>query len=648
MILRFRLFIAFLLVSIVAQGQFITATKLDSVLNAIQENKLISFKIKNLNGTSKKIFTSLPKTGPQNAFPVYYETDGKELFITYIALSHEAKDYDAALENLKGIYSQLKSPLIVGRQNVMRVIKEGDTTVIEFGRRNKDKHYMTWYLLTQKQNDLAKYITLAIKTQAYDILDKEQEQKVKAAIKKRPKDYEEILKITESAKNGFLGNRFYPSVDLFKRWNFETDLRLADFDEFEIITNRSLVNNLRNPTFKATKNSNSQQVFEKYINLVESGLMVIVKEKTNTGFAYLVKGKDDIIINIKKSEGVMSFEVANSDYDVIIGNPDSPFGISNAERDKLVKGIAVKLQAVVLEGITTGKGFIQYPKGEKKLNADTYESYLTQKLNLPYTDDVIYFESATDKSSGLSIELKERAYELYNPALQIVHDNFKTKGLKVAMVNLKNENKNTTAITINEEAVAAVATKTNQLFIYVKPMLAAEKNEVKPPIVKENKNDSTNTIKKPIVKTHPFSKQQVAAVKTRLQSILKSVSGDFKSINSDINYQSEEKTEYSTKTCLFPNKENLAYPNLNATVFDEKDYLGKKLIYYFEKIENKYDDIRLLLMDVLDKKEWQETTAKRMSGVETTVLKSKNVVIELVNTKTDCYIRVGKLYYYFE
>ncbi|HNA19475.1 MAG TPA: hypothetical protein PKN10_12265, partial [Chitinophagaceae bacterium] len=77
MILRFRLFIAFLLVSIVAQGQFITATKLDSVLNAIQENKLISFKIKNLNGTSKKIFTSLPKTGPQNAFPVYYETDGK-------------------------------------------------------------------------------------------------------------------------------------------------------------------------------------------------------------------------------------------------------------------------------------------------------------------------------------------------------------------------------------------------------------------------------------------------------------------------------------------------------------------------------------------------------------------------------------------
>ena len=48
MILRFRLLIAFLLVSIVAQGQFITATKLDSVLNAIQENKLISFKDKNL------------------------------------------------------------------------------------------------------------------------------------------------------------------------------------------------------------------------------------------------------------------------------------------------------------------------------------------------------------------------------------------------------------------------------------------------------------------------------------------------------------------------------------------------------------------------------------------------------------------------
>jgi hypothetical protein len=62
---------------------------------------------------------------------------------------------------------------------------------------------------------------------------------------------------------------------------------------------------------------------------------------------------------------VVSFEVTNSDYDVIIENPDSPFGISNTERDKLVKDIATKLQTVVLEGITIGKGFAQYPKGEK-------------------------------------------------------------------------------------------------------------------------------------------------------------------------------------------------------------------------------------------------------------------------------------------
>jgi len=489
---------------------------------------------------------------------------------------------------------------------------------------------------------------LAIKTQSYDILDKDQEQKIKAAIKKNPKDYEEVLKITESAKNGFLGNRFYPSMDLFKRWNFETDLRLTDFDEFEINTNRSLVNNFRNPTFKATNNSNSQQVFEKYINLVESGLMIIVKEKTNTGYAYLVKGKDEIIINVKKSEGVVSFEVANTDNDVIIGNPDSPFGISNLEKDKLVKDIAAKLQAVVLEGITTGKGFLHYPKGEKKLNAGTYESYLTQKINLPYIDDVIYFESATNKSKGLSIELKDMAYELYNPALQIVHDNFKTKGLSVAMLNLKNNNKNTTALTLNKEAVAAVASASQNLFIYETPMLAAEKNEVKPPIVKDNKNNSTKTIEKPIVKTHSFSKPQVAAVKTRMLNILKSVPGDFKSIISEINYQSEEKTECSTKTCLFPNKENLAYPNLNATVFDEKDYLGKKIIFYFEKIENKYDEIRLLLTEVLDKKEWQEIPVKRMNGVVATAFKSRNVVIEVVNTTLDCNIRVGKFYYYFE
>ena len=92
----------------------------------------------------------------------------------------------------------------------------------------------------------------------------------------------------------------------------------------------------------------------------------------------------------------------------------------------------------------------------------------------------------------------------------------------------------------------------------------------------------------------------------------------------------------------------MAYPNLNATVFDEKDYLGKKIIFYFEKIENKYDEIRLLLTEVLDKKEWQEIPVKRMNGVVATAFKSRNVVIEVVNTTLDCNIRVGKFYYYFE
>lgn len=685
--MKLPLLIAGIIFTTFLYGQFITPQKLDSILNAIQNNKLESFKDKTVAASAKQVTTTLPKTGPLNLFPVLYETDGKGLYVTYITLSASTNDYEAARKNLYTIYSQLISPLVKDRRNAFSVNKTGDTTIIGFDRRNRDKHYMTWYLVQHQQSASAKFVTLAIKTMAYDLIDKPQEQKVQATLKKDPKPYAELLKIMDAAKKGFWGNRFYPAKDFLHRWEFETDLVLSGFDEFEIKINRSLTNNMRNPTYIATLNKSSQAVFDKYVNLIESGLMVIVKEKTNDGFAYLIKGKDDIIINIKKSSSEVSFEVSNTDNDVIIENPDSPFGINNMERGKLINDLANKLQPLILEGISIGKGFGRYPKAEKELEGDSYESVITQNMNLPYTTKAVYFEPVKSKngSTGICINLKDNANELYGPALQIVYDNLKKKGLIVSVEYLKGEKQNTQCLLLNKELIAAVANVSNHLFLYEKALLQAtvnttsepDKINTKPTTTPEKAPDPKPTIPDspdrdgdgikngddscpdkagiksfngcPAPESKTLTADEKKTVLDNIKKIVADVKNNFKNLKTGDKYEKfyySSYLYYQSNTYIFPNyKTQGEYPIMEYASTRNYD---KPIVAHSENSPLNKEDLAAMLMPYLKTNKFSEVQVDENVTCGR-AFRNNDCVIVLA---TDLYggksqIDIGKIWYYY-
>jgi urate oxidase len=177
------------------------------------------------------------------------------------------------------------------------------------------------------------------------------------------------------------------------------------------------------------------------------------------------------------------------------------------------------------------------------------------------------------------------------------------------------------------------------LYIYEELILPAEKT---------NTNPKTLIVKEIAPPTHSFSKLQVATAKTNLLKITKSVVQKFKPVIKAITYNSDDKKEYETKICLFPDIKNKVYPTINAAIEEGKDYMSKSEIYYTEKFEYKYEEIQGLLLEILDKNIWQQVPAKRISIDKVTVYKSKDCIIELIGTSISCYIMVAKFYYYYE
>jgi hypothetical protein len=317
------------------------------------------------------------------------------------------------------------------------------------------------------------------------------------------------------------------------------------------------------------------------------------------------------------------------------------------EREKLINDIANKLQPYILEGISIGKGFGRYPKAEKELEGDSYESVITQNMNLPYATKAVYFEPVNKGSKGIVISLKDNANELYGPALQIIYDNLKKKGLIVSVEYLKGEKQNTQCLLLNKELIAAVANVSNMLFLYEKASLQPTLNTITEPD-KINTKPTTNPEKIIVSPAHSFSKLQVGSIKNSLSKIIKSVNQEFKPVIKKITYKSDDRNEYETKICLFTDVTNKTYPTINATITEATDFMGKKEIYFTERFAYKYEEMKALFEEILDKQIWQVVPQKRLGIDKTTVYKSKDCIIELVGNSIDCYMRVGKFYYYYE
>ena len=642
--IKLPLLIAGVVINTFLYGQFITPQKLDSILNAIQNNKLESYKDKTVAASAKQVTTTLPKTGPLNLFPVLYETDGKGLYVTYITLAADASSLQAADKNLQTIYGQLSSVIIKGRKNSLTKLK--DTTVVEFARSPADKHYMQWFLYPHIKSTTESYVLLAIKSMSYDLIDKQQEKQIQANIKKDPKAYADLLKIVAAGRQGFENNRFYPFKTWLGNFEFKTDLPIMDFEEASIYTKSEFNKSFAYPYYYASSGKNKQALFEEYINLIETGLPVINKEPVTSGaqgFKYLLK-EDGISIIVELYANTVNLLIANTNKEVKIEDPKSQIGLTEngAAFNKLAVKMAEELKKLIFKGITINKGFNEYQSG-LKTPFGNFE--VSNRFDIPYCDSVFLIAKKNNNNQFLALLFSDASEALLKKATNSAAELLKTEGLNITLKTEQLNKKEGLVIYYKENSVLQLIPSQRQFSIYEKPLYTSGKNPTKPVEVAKQTSTPGNTV---VLPTHSFSKLQVGSIKNVLLKITKSASQDFTSVIKKITYNSDERKEYETKICLFTDVTNKTYPTINATITEARDFMGKKEIYFTERFAYKYEEMKALLEEILDKQIWQIVPQKRLGIEKTTVYKSKDCIIELVGTSIDCYMRVGKFYYYYE
>lgn len=641
--IKLPLLLAGIVINTFLYGQFITPQKMDSILNAIQNNKLESFKDKTVKGTTSQVPTTLPKTGPQNLFPVLYETDGKGIYVTYITLAVDASSLQAADKNLQTIYGQLSSAIIKGRKNSLSKLK--DTTVVEFARSPADKHYMQWFLYPYKKSTAESFVLLAIKTMPYDLIDKQQEKQIQANIKKDPKAYTDLLKIVATAKQGFENNRFYPFKTWLGNFEFKTDLPIMDFEEASIYTKSDFNKAYAYPYYNASSGENKQVLFEKYIKLIESGLPVITKEPlTNAdGFKYLLKD-DGISISVELYANTVNLLIANTNKEVKIEDPKSQIGLieNGAAFNKLAVKMAEELKKLILKGITIDKGFNEYQSGVKTPFGN-FE--VSNRFGIPYCDSVFLIAKNKNNNQFLALLFSDASEALLKKVTISVADLLKIEDLNIALKTEQLNKKEALVIYYSDNSVLQLIPSQRQFSIYEKPLYTSSKNPSKPVEVAKQTSTPGNTV---VSSAHSFSKLQVRSIKNSLLKITNSVRQEFKPVIKKITYKSDDRSEYEAKICLFTDVTNKTYPTINATITEATDFMGKKEIYFTERFAYKYEEMKALFGEIFDKQIWQVVPQKRLGIDKTTVYKSKDCIIELVGTSIDCYMRVGKFYYYYD
>jgi hypothetical protein len=189
------------------EKSFVTAAALQSILNAVCDKKLSSFLASGVSErTGTLLPTNLPKTGKNNDYPVYYQTDGSGSYITLVTLSNSPTDNAAAAKYIVDMSEQLQEyKCLNNRTKQIEKSKEGDITVVKF---DKDivygsYDYLEWMVHNYQVSATETFVVLAIKTIPYKVIEE--------ATKKQAKEQgvydkgfcEDILKLISESSNGF-------------------------------------------------------------------------------------------------------------------------------------------------------------------------------------------------------------------------------------------------------------------------------------------------------------------------------------------------------------------------------------------------------------------------------------------------------------
>jgi len=185
------------------------------------------------------IATTLPKTGKNKNFPVYYETDGKGIFVTYVLLSDKTSDYQQAVNfidaNVKP--QQDKAGCLMYRPVTKGQNVAGDSTFFSFNKATgKEDDYMEWIVYNHEVSPTNKYVVLAIKTIPYTIIDAAEKKQVKANSINNPQFCNDINKILKESTAGFKNVRSKPQKGdpLFYDWVYNTTLPGLGFKEAKL------------------------------------------------------------------------------------------------------------------------------------------------------------------------------------------------------------------------------------------------------------------------------------------------------------------------------------------------------------------------------------------------------------------------------
>lgn len=192
-------------------ADFITKEDFNTIMEAVCYQWQPTLHDSTATRTKGPVKTTLPKTGRNKNFPVYYETNGKGSFRTYITLSDNVNDLDASVNLIEKRISESDASCVYLRPYEIQHNKTNDTAVINFAKETGSSDvYVQMIIYKFQANPTTKLLMLAIKTVSVEAGDEDEKKRIKAAAIYDNVFCNKINSILDASADGFKKVRSKP------------------------------------------------------------------------------------------------------------------------------------------------------------------------------------------------------------------------------------------------------------------------------------------------------------------------------------------------------------------------------------------------------------------------------------------------------
>lgn len=221
---------------------FISKENFETIVEASCNRKLESYIDKSIPGNGANagamVATTLPKTGVNNNYPVYYQTDGKGSFITIVILSNNIADNRQAAAYVTDMIDKLDVWCLKQREKKMYKSAAGDSTIIRFERDVAEMidEYMDWQVFNYKQSPTEQYVMLAIKNIPYTEIANRNNAKIKNDGLYNKTFCDNLEVVYKESVTAFKQVRRNPKKRFSGDWEYETSIPLTGFTDVSLTT----------------------------------------------------------------------------------------------------------------------------------------------------------------------------------------------------------------------------------------------------------------------------------------------------------------------------------------------------------------------------------------------------------------------------